>query len=90
MYTYNPVTVVLLAEIAKLIASCGIFMSEGNTLSEYITAVMKTSNMFKLYLIPSGLYAIYNVLIFYNLKVGHSRSQSLTVYVYAPLIRLLE
>eukprot|EP00050_Salpingoeca_kvevrii_P015676 m.49008 g.49008 ORF g.49008 m.49008 type:complete len:214 (+) comp6458_c0_seq1:37-678(+) len=67
---YNPITLVLLVEICKLMAAVFIFCREdGHSLHLMWTSVLRHKHVFLYYFVPAGLYALYNILTYVNLEV---------------------
>ncbi|CAG5121416.1 unnamed protein product [Candidula unifasciata] len=66
-YSYNTVTVVLLTEVAKLVASSLVFIKDQSVKRLFADIVTYKKVLF-LYLIPAVLYCLYNNLQFVNLS----------------------
>ncbi|KAG7162167.1 UDP-galactose transporter senju-like [Homarus americanus] len=67
-YSYNTVTVVLLTEATKLVASLLIYLKD-NKLSTLFTDIRTNIRVLGLYMVPALLYCLYNNLAFVNLAV---------------------
>lgn len=65
-YSYNTVTVVLLTEVTKLIASILIYLKD-NSICKLIGDVKLHAYILVLYMVPALLYCLYNNLAFVNL-----------------------
>ena len=67
-YSYNTATVVLLSEASKLFSSATIFILK-NSFSDFIHHIRKSGpQLLKLYMVPAGLYCLYNNLQFTSLS----------------------
>jgi len=68
-FPYNPVTLVLLTESLKVCLCVGLYLrEEGNSIATFTAAVTSNSRIFRLYFVPAGLYALYNILSFTNFQ----------------------
>ncbi|PFX27189.1 CMP-sialic acid transporter [Stylophora pistillata] len=65
-YSYNTVTVVLLAEFVKLIIAVGLQL-QTSTFGEFLQHVRSNVKVLVLYVVPSFMYCLYNNLAFVNL-----------------------
>ena len=68
-YSYDTVSVVLLTETLKLILNSIFYIINGGTILSYFRSIIRHRNMALYYLIPSGLYGLYNNLTFVSLSV---------------------
>jgi len=66
-YPYNTVTVIMLTEATKLFITAVAHVREGNTLKSWFTNFSTHFNVYMLYLVPAGLYGLYNILSYHNL-----------------------
>lgn len=68
-YPYNPVTLVLLTETLKLNLCVVLYLrEEGNDLAKFVNALKSNMKVLRLYFVPAGLYALYNILTYTNLQ----------------------
>jgi len=67
-YAYNVTTVVLLTECCKLVAALFLFFKDGAKISDFVGYWRQHSKMILYYMIPAGLYAVYNNLTFLSLS----------------------
>ncbi|KAJ3630410.1 hypothetical protein MTP99_011606 [Tenebrio molitor] len=67
-YDYNIITVVLLTEVFKLIASSVLYCKD-NTPKSLVHNVIENKKVLGLYFVPAFLYCLYNNLSFINLSV---------------------
>jgi len=66
-YSYNVTTVVLLTELAKLVAAAALFFTSGSSIQDFLDCWVTHTVMILYYLVPSALYAVYNNLSFLSL-----------------------
>ncbi|BFZ11854.1 hypothetical protein BsWGS_14893 [Bradybaena similaris] len=66
-YSYNTVTVVLLTEVLKLVASTLLFIKD-HTVKRLFADIVIHKKVLFLYLIPAAMYCLYNNLQFVNLS----------------------
>lgn len=65
---YNPISAVFMQDLGKLMITGILFVSTEGNIFELLKNVKQFRILFLLYLIPAGLYAIYNNLTFYALS----------------------
>ena len=58
-----------MVELAKLIVSVGLFISRDSKSTGLVTAIRTHIRVAVLYIVPAGLYALYNNLTFVNLQL---------------------
>ena len=67
---YSAVLTVLFAELGKCIICLVAYRwQSGNSFTQLLALINKERKLWVLYLIPSSLYAIYNILAFYSLEL---------------------
>ena len=65
--TYNTTSAVFMQDLCKLLITIGLFKSSEGTLIALWVEVKKNRALLVLYMIPAGMYALYNNLTFYAL-----------------------
>lgn len=79
-YSYNTVTVVLITELTKLLLSSLIYLKD-NSFFSLIDSVNRHRGVFMLYIVPAGLYCIYNNLYFVSLIFFDPTSNNLFMQI---------
>ncbi|KDO21889.1 hypothetical protein SPRG_12391 [Saprolegnia parasitica CBS 223.65] len=66
---FHSATAVVAQCIVKLVLAVGLFMSQDGSLAKMFELFKRHPTLFILYLIPSGLYALYDILAYVNLAL---------------------
>ena len=78
---YSAPLTVLFAELGKCIVCLAVYRRSGNTFAELVELVKRERKLWVLYLIPSSLYAAYNICSFYSLE----RTDPPTYFIFLQL-----
>ena len=79
---YSAALTVFFAEFGKCIVCLFVYRwKSGNSFKQLLALIKKERKLWVLYLIPSSLYAVYNILAFYSLE----RTDPTTYFIFLQL-----